>query len=271
MRKESKYEGSDHESATELSKSLCNCLHDCLPAGYALEKHFTESNCGAYAASNKASIYWLYHQNDRVQVYLYGKNILNISKELQELFPVDVKLQTRKNLDSDWAKIAPCFFNIETEKQAIGMRQALLFLIENQLKISKEKQSGSKIIWNQPSESVDFDAVGIFEGSRVSVVVNRYERAPRNRSRCIRKFGTVCVVCGFDFAKAFGEIGEGYIHVHHLTPLAALEGKSRKIDPIKDMRPVCPNCHEMLHRSNPPFSIEQLKEFIARAKTRNSE
>jgi 5-methylcytosine-specific restriction protein A len=63
----------------------------------------------------------------------------------------------------------------------------------------------------------------------------------------------------------YGKIGDGYIHVHHLTPLNALKGKPQKIDPIKDLRPVCPNCHEMLHKTDPPYTIERLKEIIVRA------
>jgi len=59
-----------------------------------------------------------------------------------------------------------------------------------------------------------------------------------------------------------GELGAGFIHVHHLNPLAAV-GKAHKVSPRNDLRPVCPNCHEMLHRRLPPFSIEELKSKMA--------
>jgi len=104
------------------------------------------------------------------------------------------------------------------------------------------------------------------EGAKVSVLINRYERSRKNRELCIKTYGTWCRVCGFDFYLTYGEIGKGYIHVHHLTKLATLEGKARKIDPIKDLRPVCPNCHEMLHRSDPPYTIDQLKEIVVNEK-----
>ena len=96
------------------------------------------------------------------------------------------------------------------------------------------------------------------EGSRKLVSSYRYERDPRVREACIQHYGTNCAICGFDFGKVFGVIGEGYIHVHHLTPLSENE-MEYVIDPVEDLRPVCPNCHAMLHRKSPPYSIEELK------------
>jgi 5-methylcytosine-specific restriction protein A len=68
-------------------------------------------------------------------------------------------------------------------------------------------------------------------------------------------------VCDFDFGQEYGLIGEGFIHVHHIVPLSSV-GPDYKIDPKQDLRPVCPNCHEMLHRRQPPYSIEELKQIM---------
>ncbi len=96
------------------------------------------------------------------------------------------------------------------------------------------------------------------EGDKKLVTSYRYERDPQAREECIRQYGTLCAVCGFDFGEIYGDIGEGFIHVHHLTPIARHETEY-VIDPVKDMRPVCPNCHAMLHRRSPPYSIEELQ------------
>ncbi len=85
------------------------------------------------------------------------------------------------------------------------------------------------------------------EGAKKSIVVNAYERNPKAREECLQYYGTDCAVCGFNFGVAFGELGEGFIHVHHLTPLSSI-GESYDVNPIQDLRPVCPNCHAMLHR-----------------------
>jgi predicted HNH restriction endonuclease len=91
--------------------------------------------------------------------------------------------------------------------------------------------------------------------------VNSYERNPAARRACIAHYGTGCSVCGFNFGQVYGDLGEGYIHVHHLRDLATI-GTEYEVDPIADLRPVCPNCHAMLHRETPAMSIEELKEII---------
>jgi 5-methylcytosine-specific restriction protein A len=99
------------------------------------------------------------------------------------------------------------------------------------------------------------------EGATHQVTVNSYERNPAARSACIAHYGTACVVCGFDFGQVYGDLGEGYIHVHHLRDLARI-GSEYAVDPINDLRPVCPNCHAMLHRETPSMSIEKLKGIV---------
>lgn len=99
------------------------------------------------------------------------------------------------------------------------------------------------------------------EGAKTTVVVNRYERSIKNRSACINYFGLTCQVCGFDFEKIYGALGKGFIHVHHITPVSEL-GENYFIDPITDLLPVCPNCHYMLHKENPPIKAEDLKSLL---------
>jgi DNA-binding CsgD family transcriptional regulator len=99
------------------------------------------------------------------------------------------------------------------------------------------------------------------EGSSRQVRLNRYERNPQARKKCIEFYGTDCCICGFDFEKVFGEKGKGLIHVHHLIPLSE-KNKEYKVNPREYLRPVCPNCHAMIHRKNPPYSIEELKSLL---------
>jgi hypothetical protein len=103
---------------------------------------------------------------------------------------------------------------------------------------------------------------GLVEGATRKVTVNAYERNREARTACIRHWGTSCVVCGFSFGARYGDMGKDFIHVHHLVPLAKL-GKEYQVDPVADLRPVCPNCHAMLHRTDPPCSIEDLKGRLA--------
>ena len=74
----------------------------------------------------------------------------------------------------------------------------------------------------------------------------------------IAHHGCRCVVCGLDFATRYGDIGIDFIEVHHLVPLSNI-GKEYVVDPIQDLRPVCPNCHAMIHRVRPPLDVEDIK------------
>jgi HNH endonuclease len=106
----------------------------------------------------------------------------------------------------------------------------------------------------------------VWEGARAAIVVNRYERDRSARAACIGHWGTTCSACDMSFAEFYGEFGSGFIQVHHLVPLSSI-GKSYQLDPIRDLRPVCPNCHAMLHRQDPTMSIEELRGIIRRAST----
>lgn len=99
------------------------------------------------------------------------------------------------------------------------------------------------------------------EGTLSYHVTTRYERDQAARQACINAHGTTCVCCGFDFEAVYGERGRGFIHVHHLQPLSQAAGK-RDTDPTKDLVPVCPNCHYMLHRGGNVLSPDDLRKLM---------
>lgn len=105
------------------------------------------------------------------------------------------------------------------------------------------------------------------EGVRKSVFVNVYERSAEARKKCIEHMGCVCAVCGFDFEKVYGELGKGFIHIHHRIPVSSI-GKAYSINYETDLVPVCPNCHAMLHRgkNGKVLSIEELREIMVEVK-----
>lgn len=96
------------------------------------------------------------------------------------------------------------------------------------------------------------------EGSVAKVYVNSYERNRLARRACLEHHGRRCSVCDMDFGEVYGDLGAGFIHVHHLVPLSQV-GAGYEVDPVADLRPVCPNCHAMLHRVSPPLDIGLLR------------
>lgn len=120
------------------------------------------------------------------------------------------------------------------------------------------KPSSTVII---PEEIADSVSSTLVEGALTRITVNAYERNLKARQECIQEHGCQCCICGFDFGVKYGKLAEGYIHVHHLRSLSEIRDEY-EVDPVADLRPVCPNCHAVIHRRNPPYSIEEVKSMI---------
>lgn len=116
-------------------------------------------------------------------------------------------------------------------------------------------------VFTSPEQVID--PVGLPEGATRTILVNAYERNPKARRLCIDHYGPSCSVCGLNFGVVYGAEAEGFIHVHHLRLLADIRAEY-DVDPVKDLRPVCPNCHAMLHRRVPPYDIEYVKDLLRR-------
>jgi 5-methylcytosine-specific restriction protein A len=99
------------------------------------------------------------------------------------------------------------------------------------------------------------------EGSKKTITVNSFERSSKAKAACLEYHGRVCQICEFDFTSKYGAIADGIIHVHHIVPLGEI-GNSYEVNPIRDLIPVCPNCHAVIHRTKPALTIEQMKELI---------
>ncbi|AUS95485.1 HNH endonuclease [Clostridium thermosuccinogenes] len=120
-------------------------------------------------------------------------------------------------------------------------------------------QSDTESVYS--GEIIIEDITSLPEGTVSQVFVNRYERNRKARNICIDYYGSKCAVCGFDFERTYGPIGKDKIHIHHLVPLSKVQ-KEYEVDPIQDLRPVCPNCHLIIHSKREPFTIEEVREMI---------
>jgi 5-methylcytosine-specific restriction enzyme A len=101
------------------------------------------------------------------------------------------------------------------------------------------------------------------EGSVQRAALNAFERNATARAACIAFYGCRCAVCGFDFEAQYGQAAHGLIHVHHLTPISQLR-RRYVVNAIRDLRPVCPNCHAVLHRTEPPYTIDQVASMLGK-------
>lgn len=113
-----------------------------------------------------------------------------------------------------------------------------------------------------PNEASEKD---LWEGATETIEVNRYERNVEARKRCIEAHGTSCAICKFDFGAKYGEEFAGFIHVHHMSALAKGNGTRHTVDPKKDLIPVCPNCHAVIHFGGKLRSPELVKALLSAA------
>ena len=112
---------------------------------------------------------------------------------------------------------------------------------------------------NYPDEA-NVESKTFPEGAKQTVQVNRYERNPEARAKCIEFHKARCKVCDMSFAEIYGSFAKDFIHVHHKKPLYEIS-EQYEVDPKNDLIPVCPNCHAMLHKQENgiPMTVERLK------------
>jgi HNH endonuclease len=247
---------SGHAGSTAASRDLCDSVISKVEAeiGDAANKQ-APTVC---SVGKNGKFAFIYHHRDRLKIYLRcgeadGDLLASLISDRGE-----VKLSRRNNLGSSRAQLTPYYVELNSNSGVIEAVPLLLHAARTMSRLAAQRASG---LYSLPSEE---DAPGGLEGGSTSVYVNRFERDSKARRICIQIFGAACAVCGFDFGSTYGEIGAGFIHVHHLTPLSTVREK-HKVNPRRDLRPVCPNCHEMLHRRTPPYSIEELKVRISKS------
>lgn len=134
------------------------------------------------------------------------------------------------------------------------LAQALeeLGMVDGQLSPSENDELTSAMLENTP------------EGKKVAYYTTRHERKAKNRRNAIRIHGKNCQGYGFDFEKIYGEIGKGFIEVHHTKPLYK-EDSEIEINPNTDLICVCSNCHRIIHRRKDSIvTLKELQELVSR-------
>jgi 5-methylcytosine-specific restriction protein A len=238
-------------------------------------------SCGNTKKISKGDRFFLLKQGIGDKTGLIGSGYFRTSPY------VDVHWDDERAANNDEALYAKISFDtlLNPEKDRILLRK---FLKSDRLfsKLNWDTQrSGIEIkepiaselekLWIQFSSGNEFiladEILGdYFEGAKRRITVNAYERDLDAREHCLEHYGNRCHVCGFDFDDFYGqELAQGYIHVHHLVPLSEI-GKEYKVDPINDLRPVCPNCHAMIHRRKPAYTIDEIKRILGKRAKRGS-
>ncbi|MCP3381222.1 hypothetical protein NLM31_12815 [Bradyrhizobium sp. CCGUVB4N] len=107
--------------------------------------------------------------------------------------------------------------------------------------------------------SDDIDQSEFQEGQRASREMTYFARNSKLVRAAKAHYGTNCLACGFNFADFYGDIGEGYIEVHHKRQMA---DDSVRLKTVEDVDVLCANCHRMVHRQAIPLTLDQLRSLI---------
>ncbi len=207
--------------------------------------------------------YWAAFGNGRRKVAQ-----LNVNKGGIRLFlaldPGDVPGLRAAPSSGGWAVQFPSVFQIAAETDLPRARQLILTSLARSEAI-EDGDPASQPEYSAPGElPLDTEYV---EGYSHRVSVNAYERNRRARDACLQHFGRSCSVCSLSFEARYREAAVGYIEVHHVVPLARV-GTQYRLNPIRDLRPVCPNCHAVIHHRDPPFTIDEVKAMLKTAARR---
>ena len=148
----------------------------------------------------------------------------------------------------------------------------LQYLFKNSFEYDSAIELSSKVFTSKKTKKVliyDEDDT-ITEGKVSTKTAIVKERSQKLRRAAIEHYTVdgkiVCSVCGFDFKKIYGDLGDGYIQMHHENPIYQYsdDGFETYIsEAVKNMKPLCANCHCMVHRNKGRLiSITELKAIM---------
>lgn len=179
---------------------------------------------------------FLFQYNGKIiakgNVYLTNK-FLGTEYYTDEIVVLD-ELITATDIKNIWGEFKK--FNSAAQRIPKKYLSAILELFDSKKKIENLRLG--------ENESFSLNRA---EGKKIEYYVTKYERNSMYREQAIKIHGLTCQICGFNFEKIYGKLGEGYIEVHHRKPLFSMDYEVVP-NPETDMICVCSNCHKMLHR-----------------------
>ncbi|MCI5140207.1 MAG: HNH endonuclease [Candidatus Electrothrix sp. ATG1] len=207
--------------------------------------------------------HWYYFSN--IDVFAPSKFIGYRNTNLKNYKGHGTGTDTQKVLSRWFVKVDP---GSEEYKKLKGRLETFAHDIGKTINKKTFEGTGGIYLLSEEYVGVDYpDEVatsGIKEGALRQVTVNAYERSARARAECIKHYGAKCCVCDFEFEEVYGgELGAGFIHIHHLVDIAQIADEY-EVDPIEDLRPVCPNCHAMLHKRKPAIHPNELRKIVCK-------
>ncbi len=179
-----------------------------------------------------------------------GVDQLFEQKYLTRMFPNPIRMEELRRVpivdQASFLKSGPAHLLLSvTEEQADILLAMLEARNPNDFPRALKRPSGHEVLF-----AAEMSVVAAREGGRKLAIHYYRERRPNlarsKKAQALALTGRLeCEVCGFDFKRRYGVIGEGFCEVHHKTPLHTLDETTQFA--LEDLAVVCSNCHRMLH------------------------
>lgn len=217
------------------------------------KNYISTSDLRHWTFGKSAGLGHTYHSNGgTAKKWLYSIGFINVLK-----LPPSRFKKTVINSFEKWASEVSAYGILEKFNRDQSNNKRFEILVHSTL-LPKDLLSKTNF---EDSNQTFFD-----EGFKKIILKEVTTRSSKAISDAKKKHGVICVVCRFNFGERYGNHGFGFIEIHHLNPIKKGERKTT----VDDLRPVCPNCHRMLHKGDRLLSIEELKQMIEKQESNAS-
>lgn len=185
-------------------------------------------------------------------VDFFIKKYSTIGKKLLQIKDVDATRQLRSSMLSHRSfAMGP----------TISANDFKVIVLDRYIEFLNKKEVSAFTTTTTIKQDSDEEEQKRLEGRLTEAKVLRRQRNRAARQKCLEDSGYTCYVCGFNFEKAYGEIGKGFLEVHHTKPLATYDDEH--VIPQSELCALCSNCHSMVHRKkNGVMDVDELKKRI---------
>jgi hypothetical protein len=257
-----------HNNSTAKGKDLCDSFFSLMSTQIPGLKRIDNNQGCALRLPEKILLY-VHHPKTRDSIKIWPHiDILGTTEPKNFVAKSGLIGTPRKKISGSWARRFPLTIDLGSHEDIIKAAEVLRFAsVANEAALAGKTRKTLGTVKNKHTDQYEALADELPEperfpeGGRRTVIINGYERSVSARNECIKHYRPKCQVCGLDFETRYGELGKGFIHVHHIVEISKI-GKKYKVDPKKDLRPVCPNCHAMLHRGKKVLGIFELRALL---------
>lgn len=194
------------------------------------------------------------HDLPRNETFRNASGVFLTIENFTHLDPLNAKQGTTgiSNMRRDlWAEYA------DKPEEVATMAKSIMAHLE------EAEKTGQPLMSDIAEKDIDMLAPSI-EGRVLQVSHLRRERNPRlveklKDLRFDRQGFLDCEVCAFDYERSYGKRGHKFMEAHHRKPLSSLKPEGEEVR-AEDYALICANCHRMIHRFSPWWTVEELRD-----------